>query len=73
MCINITNFHSRNGSMQRKDDIHLLSNVTALLLVAIILVSLGYFHSNIGFLVYGQNTINNNTVVDTVPPRLGMK
>jgi hypothetical protein len=51
--------------MQRKDDTQLLSNVSALLLVSIILVSLGYFHSHIGFLVYGQNTINNNMVVDT--------
>lgn len=51
--------------MQRKDDIQSLSTVSALLIVSIILVSLSYFHSNIDFLVYGQNAINNNTVADT--------
>jgi len=55
--------------MQRKDAIQLLfflSSVSTLLIVSIIIfVSLDYFHSYIGFFVYGQNAIINNTVVDT--------
>jgi hypothetical protein len=55
--------------MQRKHAIQLLfllSTVSTLLIVSIItFVSLDYFHSNIGFLVYGQNAIINNTVGNT--------
>jgi hypothetical protein len=48
--------------MQRKDDIQLLSNLSTTLLVSIILVSVGYFHSSID-MVYGQNITSNNAVV----------
>jgi hypothetical protein len=55
--------------MQRKDAIQLLlllSTVSTLVIVSVItFVSLGYLHSNIGFLVYGQNAIINNTGADT--------
>ena len=48
--------------MQRKDDFQLLSNLSTTLLVSIILVSVGYFHSSID-MVYGQNITSNNAVV----------
>jgi len=48
--------------MQRKCHIQLLSNLSTTLLVSIILVSVGYFHSSID-MVYGQDISSNNTVV----------